>query len=54
MDAWIELIPFKETRKYVQAILSYTPIFEYRLTGNTKVQSMHVDELDNESCQGSV
>ncbi|MEZ5671167.1 MAG: transglycosylase SLT domain-containing protein [Thiotrichaceae bacterium] len=54
MDAWIELIPFKETRKYVQAILSYTPIFEYRLTGNTKVQSMHVDELDNEACQGSV
>jgi len=54
MDVWIELIPFKETRKYVQAILSYTPIFEYRLTGNAKVRSMRVDELDMEPCQGSV
>lgn len=54
MDVWIELIPFKETRKYVQAILSYTPIFEYRLTGNLRVNSMRVDELDNEVCQGSV
>lgn len=54
MDVWIELIPFKETRKYVQAILSYTPIFEYRLTGNSRVNSMRVDELDNETCQGSV
>jgi len=54
MDVWIELIPFRETRKYVQTILSYTPIFEYQLTGNLRVQPMHVDELDSESCQGSV
>lgn len=54
MDVWIELIPFKETRKYVQAILSYMPIFEYRLTGNSRVNSMRVDELDNDICQGSV
>jgi soluble lytic murein transglycosylase len=54
MDVWIELIPFKETRKYVQAILSYMPIFEYRLTGNSRVNSMRVDPLDNDVCQGSV
>lgn len=31
-DIWIETIPFKETREYVSAILSYTAIYEYRLS----------------------
>lgn len=31
-DVWIEVIPFKETRKYVQNVLSYTVIYGY-LTG---------------------
>ena len=30
-DIWIELIPFKETRKYVKRVLFYTAIFEERL-----------------------
>jgi len=30
-DLWVELIPFKETRKYVRRVLFYTAIFESRL-----------------------
>lgn len=30
-DVWIETIPFKETRKYVQNILAYSVIYGYRL-----------------------
>ena len=30
-DIWIETIPFKETRKYVQNILAYSVIYGYRL-----------------------
>jgi len=30
-DIWVEIIPFKETRKYVQNILSYSVIYGYRM-----------------------
>ncbi len=30
-DVWIELIPFKETRRYVQNILTYSVIYGYRM-----------------------
>jgi soluble lytic murein transglycosylase len=30
-DRWVELIPFTETRRYVQNILFYTGIYEWRL-----------------------
>jgi soluble lytic murein transglycosylase len=30
-DLWVEMIPFKETRKYVRRVLFYTTIFESRL-----------------------
>ncbi|MGD2083616.1 MAG: transglycosylase SLT domain-containing protein [Chromatiales bacterium] len=30
-DVWIELIPFRETRRYVQRVLTYTAIYEHRL-----------------------
>ncbi|OUD11744.1 transglycosylase SLT domain-containing protein [Thioflexithrix psekupsensis] len=33
-DVFIELIPFQETRHYVQNIMAYQPIFEYRLLSN--------------------
>lgn len=29
LDLWIEIIPFKETRKYVQNVLSYEVIYNY-------------------------
>ncbi|HIO92327.1 MAG TPA: hypothetical protein EYG68_05700 [Leucothrix mucor] len=28
---WIESIPFKETRKYVRAVMAYTTIYDYKL-----------------------
>lgn len=30
-DQWVEAIPFTETRKYVQSVLSYSVIFDWRL-----------------------
>lgn len=34
VDVWVETIPFKETRKYVQAVLAYNVVFGY-LMGDT-------------------
>ncbi len=34
VDVWIETIPYKETRNYVQAVLSYNVVFHY-LLGDT-------------------
>ena len=31
VDIWIEKIPFKETREYVQRVLAYSTIYSYRL-----------------------
>ncbi|WP_394753095.1 transglycosylase SLT domain-containing protein [Crenothrix sp.] len=35
IDLWVEYIPYKETRKYVASVLSYTIIYQYRLQRNT-------------------
>ncbi|WP_394201808.1 transglycosylase SLT domain-containing protein [Marinagarivorans algicola] len=34
-DVWIEVIPFKETRQYVQNVLTYAVIYEYRISSST-------------------
>lgn len=31
LDAWIETIPYGETRDYVKAVLAYSVVFDYRL-----------------------
>ena len=31
VDIWIETVPYKETRNYVQAVLSYNVVFQYLL-----------------------
>ena len=31
-DRWVESIPFRETRKYVRAVMAYTTIYDYKLT----------------------
>lgn len=31
LDAWIETIPYRETRDYVKAVLAYGVVFDYRL-----------------------
>ncbi|WP_052469895.1 transglycosylase SLT domain-containing protein [Thiolapillus brandeum] len=33
-DIWVELIPFKETRGYVQRVFTYATIYDYRLKRN--------------------
>lgn len=37
VDAWIESIPFPETRQYVQNILSFSVIYAHRLDENTEM-----------------
>ncbi len=32
-DLWVEIIPFKETRRYVKNVMAYTTIFDKRLDG---------------------
>jgi soluble lytic murein transglycosylase len=34
-DVWIETIPFKETRKYVTSVLSYSIIYQQRMQRNS-------------------
>ena len=34
VDIWVETIPYKETREYVQAVLAYNVVFKY-LMGDT-------------------
>ncbi len=40
---WIELIPFSETRNYVQRVLENTQIYRARLTGGAIAGSLHAD-----------
>lgn len=35
VDLWVEYIPYKETRKYVAAVLSYAVIYQHRLQRNS-------------------
>lgn len=40
IDAWIEIIPFKETRRYVQNVLSYEVIYNYRQGRETSLLTL--------------
>lgn len=44
-DIFVELIPFRQTRDYVQNIMAYMPIFEYRLLGIDTVQRLNFTAL---------
>ena len=35
VEVWIETIPYRETRNYVQAVLAYNVVFQY-LLGDTQ------------------
>jgi soluble lytic murein transglycosylase len=52
-DIWIELIPFNETRKYVQRVLSYMPVFEYLMVGHSEVKPMPLDAILAEECSNN-
>jgi soluble lytic murein transglycosylase len=49
-DVWVELIPFDQTRDYVQRVMSYTPIFEYLLVQHPDVDSMPLDKIKGKGC----
>ncbi|NOU14792.1 MAG: transglycosylase SLT domain-containing protein [Methylococcaceae bacterium] len=43
-DVWMETIPFKETRKYVASVLSYTMIYQQRIqNGSLKLKELLCD-----------
>lgn len=39
VEMWIETIPYRETRNYVQAVLAYNVVFQYRLGGTHSLLS---------------
>lgn len=38
-DVWVETIPFRETRHYVQNVMTYAVIYNYRMEMNTSEQN---------------
>lgn len=48
-DVWIELIPFNQTRDYVQRVMSYAPIFTFQWVNNASVATMPLDKV-TENC----
>ncbi len=49
-DTWVELIPFNQTRDYVQRVLSYTPIFEFQMVKHQQVKPMLLEPIQGEGC----
>jgi len=49
-DIWVELIPFNQTRDYVQRVLSYTPIFESQMVKHQKVKPMLLEPIQGDGC----
>lgn len=49
-DVWIELIPFNETRDYVQRVMSYAAIFEFQWVNDASAILMPLDEISSEFC----
>jgi soluble lytic murein transglycosylase len=45
VDLWVETIPFKETRNYVQAVLAYNVVFQYQ-RGSESQRLMTPEEVN--------
>ena len=52
-DVWVDTIPFTETRRYARAVLAYSLIFEWRLTGATTPLSARMTNIDAASAEQS-
>jgi soluble lytic murein transglycosylase len=46
-DLWVETVPFKETRNYVQAVLAYATGF-YKSLGRDTLISSRMDDIKSE------
>ena len=42
-DLWVEIVPYKETRNYVQAVLAYATVFDTFLDKNIRISSRMMD-----------
>lgn len=42
-DLWVETVPFKETRNYIQAVLAYATVFDKSLNRDTLISSRMPD-----------
>ena len=46
-DLWVETVPYKETRNYVQAVLAYSTVFD-KSFGNKTLMSSRMDDVKSE------
>jgi soluble lytic murein transglycosylase len=46
-DLWVEIVPFKETRNYVQAVLAYATVFDTFLDKDVRISSRMKDIKTN-------
>jgi soluble lytic murein transglycosylase len=44
LEQWIELIPFKETREYVKAVIAYERIYAQQLNQLSAIQPINAEE----------
>ena len=44
LDQWIELIPFKETREYVKAVIAYERIYAQQLNQLSAMQPVQAEQ----------
>jgi len=44
-DLWVETLPYKETREYVKAVLTYSTIFDWRLEQKITTLSARMDHV---------
>jgi soluble lytic murein transglycosylase len=42
-DLWVEIVPYKETRNYVQGVLAYATVFDTFLDNDTRISSRMMD-----------
>jgi soluble lytic murein transglycosylase len=46
-DLWVEIVPYKETRNYVQAVLAYATVFDTFLDKDIRISSRMMDIKTN-------
>ena len=44
-DIWVDTIPFKETRRYTQSVLSFSVVFGWRMTGQAPSLDDHMGKM---------
>ena len=42
-DLWVAIVPYRETRNYVQAVLAYATVFDNILDKDVRISSRMMD-----------